>query len=210
VRGPCRYLHASVPLPLVQRRLAERWNRTAGNGRGRWLARGDVGDGVDYRSHPSWFCRRCLDFAHVPMVYGGHLAIVPGDRNCIPTSAADGAAISGITAPEYSMTLLKIPRFGSGHTAPPSFPSGPAIGLTKFTMKRGSCAFRVPRIRRRPLQSQLYCELQGLALAPHGRPGVLRGRSHAEQAYQAISETSPVRPLIAPELAHRSNPAKAA
>jgi hypothetical protein len=27
---------------------------------------------------------------------------------------------------------------------------------------------------------------------------------------QAISETSPVRPLIAPELAHRSNPAKAA
>jgi hypothetical protein len=43
------------------------------------------------------------------MVYSDYLTIVPGDRNRIPTSAADSAAISGITAPENSMTLLKIP-----------------------------------------------------------------------------------------------------
>ena len=31
--------------------------------------------------------------AHVPMVHGGHLTIVPGDRDCIPTHFGDDAAV---------------------------------------------------------------------------------------------------------------------
>jgi hypothetical protein len=41
------------------------------------------------------------------MMYGGRLPIVPSDRNCVLTSAADTAAISGISAPEYSTTFLR-------------------------------------------------------------------------------------------------------
>ena len=41
-------------------------------------------EGCAGRLRASWFCR-CLDFAHVAVVYGGYLAIVPGDRNCVPT-----------------------------------------------------------------------------------------------------------------------------
>jgi hypothetical protein len=40
-----------------------------------------------------------MDFAHVPMVYGGNLTIVPGDRDRIPTCLGDNAAISGVASP---------------------------------------------------------------------------------------------------------------
>jgi hypothetical protein len=33
------------------------------------------------------------------VVHGGHLPIVPGDRNCIPSYFRDNAAISGIASP---------------------------------------------------------------------------------------------------------------
>jgi hypothetical protein len=49
------------------------------------------------------------------MVYGGHLTIVPGDRDRVPTRSADAAAISGITAPAYPIALPEFLRFGSGH-----------------------------------------------------------------------------------------------
>jgi hypothetical protein len=55
------------------------------------------------------------------MVHAGHMTIVPRDRDRVPTSTTDSAAISGVTAPEYSIALLEIFRFGSGHAAPPSF-----------------------------------------------------------------------------------------
>jgi hypothetical protein len=57
----------------------------------------------------------------------GYLAIVPGDRDRVPTHSADSAAISGITPPEYSIAFLEIIRFGGGDVAPPSFSLRPAI-----------------------------------------------------------------------------------
>jgi hypothetical protein len=59
--------------------------------------------------------RRSLNFAHVPVVYPGHLPIVPGDRDCIPTCFGDNAAISGIASPVDAGTLLEILRFADGH-----------------------------------------------------------------------------------------------
>jgi len=59
--------------------------------------------------------RRSLNFAHVPVVYPGHLPIVPGDRDCIPTCFGDNAAISGIASPVDAGTLLEILRFAYGH-----------------------------------------------------------------------------------------------
>ena len=53
------------------------------------------------------------------MVYGGHLTVVPGDRDGVPTRSVDGTAISGITSPAYSIAPLEVLRFGSGHVAPP-------------------------------------------------------------------------------------------
>ena len=49
--------------------------------------------------HNSRLCWRPLDLAHVPMVHGGHLTIVPGDRDCIPTHVGYNAAVGGITSP---------------------------------------------------------------------------------------------------------------
>jgi hypothetical protein len=49
--------------------------------------------------HGARLCRGSVNFAHVPVVYASHLAIVPGDRDCIPTRFGDDAAVSGITAP---------------------------------------------------------------------------------------------------------------
>jgi len=40
-----------------------------------------------------------LDLAHVPMVYGGHLTIVLGNRDRVPTYFGDTAAIIGIASP---------------------------------------------------------------------------------------------------------------
>jgi hypothetical protein len=88
-------------------------------------------------------------------MYGRHLAIVPGDRNCVPTSAAASAAISGLTAPEYSTTFLKISGFGSGHAAPPSLCSRPDHGGHQ------SCTFRISRTLN-------FIVMEGLALALHG------------------------------------------
>lgn len=65
--------------------------------------------------HNSRLCWRSLDLAHVPVVHGGHLTIVPGDRDCIPTHFGDNAAISGITSPINAAALLKTSRFSGVH-----------------------------------------------------------------------------------------------
>jgi hypothetical protein len=52
-------------------------------------------------------CRPSLNFAHVPVVYAGHLPIVPGDCDCIPTRFSDNAAISGIASPINAGALLR-------------------------------------------------------------------------------------------------------
>ena len=59
-----------------------------------------------------------FDFAHVPMVYGGHVTIVPSDRDRIPTRSGDSTAVSGVTMPTYSIALFELLGFGSGHAVP--------------------------------------------------------------------------------------------
>jgi hypothetical protein len=54
--------------------------------------------------------RRSLNFAHVPVVYPGHLPIVPGDRDCIPTCFGDNAAISGIASPVDACAIKSVSR----------------------------------------------------------------------------------------------------
>ena len=53
------------------------------------------------------------------MMYGGHLTIIPGDRDRVPTPYGDGPAVGGITLPAYSIARLKLLGLGSGHVAPP-------------------------------------------------------------------------------------------
>ena len=51
------------------------------------------------------------------MVYCGHLTIIPGNRNCIPTQFGDAAAVSGIASPINAVTSLEAFRFGGGAVA---------------------------------------------------------------------------------------------
>jgi hypothetical protein len=51
--------------------------------------------------------RRSLNFAHIPVVYSGHLPIVPGDCDRIPTRFGDGAAVSGVAPPIDASSLLE-------------------------------------------------------------------------------------------------------
>src|SRR5258706_14439452 len=69
-------------------------------------------------SHSMRLCRRSLNFAHVPVVYAGHLPIVPGDRDGIPTCFGDNAAIGGIASPINPGTLPQALRFGDCHSCP--------------------------------------------------------------------------------------------
>jgi hypothetical protein len=68
--------------------------------------------------HSSPACRHSLDFAHVAMVYGGHLTIVPGNRDRVPTYFGDTAAIIGIASPINAAALLETLRFRDRHVAP--------------------------------------------------------------------------------------------
>src|SRR6266567_3324553 len=69
--------------------------------------------------HSGPLCRHSLDFAHVAMVYGGHLTIVPGNRDRVPTYFGDTAAIIGIASPVNAAALLETLRFRDRHAAPP-------------------------------------------------------------------------------------------
>ena len=57
--------------------------------------------------HSSPACRHSLDFAHVAMMYGGHLTIVLGNRDRVPTYFGDTAAIVGIASPINAAALLE-------------------------------------------------------------------------------------------------------
>src|SRR4249919_724914 len=65
--------------------------------------------------HNSRLCWRSLDLAHVPMVHGGHLTIVPGDRDCIPTHFGDNTAVGGITSPINAAAPLETFGFSGIH-----------------------------------------------------------------------------------------------
>jgi len=69
--------------------------------------------------HSSPLCRHPLDFAHVAMVYGGHLTIVPCNRDRVPTYFGDTAAVIGIASPINAAALLETLRFRDRHGAPP-------------------------------------------------------------------------------------------
>ena len=69
--------------------------------------------------HSSPLCRHSLDFAHVAMVYGGHLTIVPCNRDRVPTCFGDTAAVIGIASPINAAALLETLRFRDRHGAPP-------------------------------------------------------------------------------------------
>src|SRR6202040_58960 len=69
--------------------------------------------------HSSPLCRHSLDFTHVAMVYGGHLTIVPCNRDRVPTYFGDTAAVIGIASPVNAAALLETLRFRDRHAAPP-------------------------------------------------------------------------------------------
>ena len=76
--------------------------------------------------HNMHLCRHSLNFAHVPVVDAGHLSIVPGNRDRIPTRFCDNAAISGIAPPTNAGALLEFFNSLTVIVAPP-VPSFPAV-----------------------------------------------------------------------------------
>ena len=84
----------------------------AAGGKGSLAARSTI---LRLPLHSMRLGRRSLNFAHVPVVYAGHLSIVPGDRDCIPPCFGDNAAIGGIASPKNTGALLKVLGFRDGH-----------------------------------------------------------------------------------------------
>src|ERR1700690_318635 len=72
-------------------------------------------DGRAWSLHKSRLCRHALNVPHVPMVYRGHLTIIPRDRDGIPTQIGDTAAVSGIASPINAVALLEAFGFGRSH-----------------------------------------------------------------------------------------------
>ena len=61
--------------------------------------------------------RRALDFAHVAMVHGRDVAIVPGDCDGVPSCCADDSAVSETPLPINAGAYLESPGFGGSHVA---------------------------------------------------------------------------------------------
>jgi hypothetical protein len=72
------------------------------------------------------------------MVYGSHLTIIPGDRDCIPTHFCDNAAVSGITSPINSVAFLETFRFDGVHRPILIVPS-PVRAMSALTPKADIC-----------------------------------------------------------------------
>jgi hypothetical protein len=60
-----------------------------------------------------------LNLAHIPVVHAGHLPIVPGDRDRIPTRFGDNSAICGLSSPINADAFLEVLGFGGCHCASP-------------------------------------------------------------------------------------------
>ena len=56
------------------------------------------------------------DLTHVAMVDNCHMAIVPGDRDRVPSCFGDSPAVSGVTLPIDASTLRKGFGFGGIYT----------------------------------------------------------------------------------------------
>jgi hypothetical protein len=72
------------------------------------------------------------------MVYGGHLTIIPGDRDCIPIHLGDNAAVSGITSPINAVALLETFRFRGVHRPLLIVPS-PVCAMSALTPTADIC-----------------------------------------------------------------------
>jgi hypothetical protein len=97
------------------------------------------------------------------MMYGGHLPVVPGDGYRVPTRAGDSAAVGGIASPTYSIALLELPGFSSGHGASPSL-AGKSVRAARVTTREILAAksisqeVNLPRSRTaQPLGDRLRC-----------------------------------------------------
>jgi hypothetical protein len=60
-----------------------------------------------------------MNFAHIAVVYGTHLPIVPGDRDCIPIRFGHNATVSGIAAPINAGARFEALRFIDCHVILP-------------------------------------------------------------------------------------------
>ncbi len=56
-----------------------------------------------------------MNLAHVAVVYAGHVPVVPGDRDRIPSRFGDNAAIGGVALPIHAGALLEALGFGDRH-----------------------------------------------------------------------------------------------
>ncbi len=153
--------------------------------------------------HNSRLCWHSLDLAHVPMVYGGHMAIVPGDCDCIPTHLGDNAAVSSITSPTNAAALLEAFRVGGGHRpllivpicAEPA--SRPEIATTTAPAHRTD-AKCMPVRRKCPLwavsgHTLLYHRKRTLLCCPLHGGGRYQPPSRSESNW--LSAAKPVGPL---------------
>ena len=59
--------------------------------------------------------RRSLDFAHIPMMYGRHVPVIPSNCDRVPTRFRNTAAVVGIAPPINAAALLEGLRFGGIH-----------------------------------------------------------------------------------------------
>ena len=56
-----------------------------------------------------------MNFAHVAVVYAGHVPVVPGDRDRIPSRFGDNAAFGGFALPIHAGALREALGFGGCH-----------------------------------------------------------------------------------------------
>jgi hypothetical protein len=98
------------------------------------------------------------------VVHAGHLPIVPGDRDRIPTRFGDNATISGITSPINVGALLEVLGFGDCYCPPPA-----ACGRAHSTASSLSLSFLLA------LQMELpHFRSQQGAFGTIGREGIGR------------------------------------
>ncbi len=57
---------------------------------------------------------RSFDLAHIAVMHGGHMPVVPGDGDAGPIRISDDASVSGITAPAKAMACLEVFGFSGG------------------------------------------------------------------------------------------------
>jgi hypothetical protein len=72
---------------------------------------------VCWKESAGRFTWRALDLAHVPMVYGRYVTVIPRDRDCVPTCCTDDATISGVALPVNAGSFLESPGFSGSHVS---------------------------------------------------------------------------------------------